>query len=80
MKFEDKGFLLNKNKYSENSVIAEFFTENNGKISGLIFGATSSKIKNFLLMGNHFNIEFTLKNQNRQPDIKGRVTVMKNLN
>ena len=65
MKFEDKGFLLNKNKYSENSVIAEFFTENNGKISGLIFGATSSKIKNFLLMGNHFNIEFTLKNQNR---------------
>ena len=58
MKFEDKGFLVSKNKYNENSVIAEFFTENNGKVSGLIFGATSSKIKNFLLIGNKFNIQF----------------------
>ena len=24
MKFKDKGFLLNKNKYNENSAIAEF--------------------------------------------------------
>ena len=65
MKFEDKGFLLSKNKYNENSVIAEFFTENNGKVSGLIFGATSSKIKNFLLIGNKFNIQFISKNQNK---------------
>tara|TARA_B100000700_G_scaffold287508_1_gene343240 strand:+ start:933 stop:1607 length:675 start_codon:yes stop_codon:yes gene_type:complete len=65
MKFEDKGFLINKNKYNENSVIAEFFTENNGKVSGLIFGATSSKIKNFLLNGNLFNIQFNSKNQNK---------------
>ena len=36
MKFEDKGFLLSKNKYNENSVIAEFLLENNGKVSGLI--------------------------------------------
>ena len=35
MKFEDKGFLLSKNKYNENSAIAEFFTENNGKVSGI---------------------------------------------
>ena len=43
MKFEDRGFLISKNKYNENSVIAEFFTENNGKVSGLNFGATSVK-------------------------------------
>ena len=65
MKFEDKGFLINKNKYNENSVIAEFFTENHGKVSGLIFGATSSKIKNFLFVGNQFNIQFNSKNQNK---------------
>ena len=65
MKFEDKGFLISKNKYNENSIIAEFYTEFNGKISGLIFGATSKKIKNFLLIGNHFNVQFNSKNQNR---------------
>ena len=65
MKFEDKGFLVSKNKYNENSVIAEFFTENHGKVTGLIFGATSTKIKNFLLVGNHFNIQYNSKNQNK---------------
>ena len=65
MRFEDKGFLINKNKYNENSIIAEFYTENNGKVSGLIFGATSSKIKNFLIIGNQFNLQFNSKNQNK---------------
>ena len=65
MKLKDKGFLLSKNKYNENSAIAEFYTENNGKISGIIFGATSTKIKNFLLIGNNFSIELNSKNQNR---------------
>ncbi len=65
MRFEDRGFLINKVKYNENSVVAEFFTENNGKVSGLIFGATSTKIKNFLLIGNHFNVQFNSKNNNK---------------
>ena len=65
MNFEDKGFLLNKNKYNENSAIVEFYTENFGKVSGLIFGATSKKIKNFLFLGNEFKIQYNLKNQNR---------------
>ncbi len=65
MKIDDKGFMINKQKYNENSVIAEFFTENNGKISGLIFGATSAKIKNFLLLGNLFRLQYNSKNQNR---------------
>ena len=65
MKFEDKGFLISKTKYNENSVIADFYTENNGKVTGLIFGATSSKIKNFLFIGNNFNLQFNTKNNNR---------------
>ena len=45
MIWSDYGFLLSKNKFGENSVIAEFFTENHGKISGIIYGATSKKLK-----------------------------------
>ena len=41
-----------KNKYKEKSIIAEVFTEKHGKISGIIFGGTSKKIKNYLQVGN----------------------------
>ena len=61
MKWQDKGYLLSLNKYNENSAIVEFFTENNGKISGIIFGATSKKIKSYLLIGNKFHINFNFK-------------------
>ena len=64
MNWEDQGFLLSKNRYNENSVIAEFFTKNHGKVSGMIFGATSKKIKNYLLLGNKFYINFNSKNEN----------------
>ena len=64
MQWEDQGFLLSKNRYSENSLIAEFFTKNHGKVTGMIFGATSKKIKNYLLLGNKFYINFNSKNEN----------------
>jgi len=48
MNWDDTGFLLSKNKYNENSIIAEVYTEKHGKISGIIFGGTSKKIKNYL--------------------------------
>ena len=59
MIWQDKGFLLSKNKYNENSVISEFYTENHGKTTGVIFGATSKKIKNYLLIGNKFHLNYT---------------------
>tara|TARA_B100001996_G_scaffold309941_1_gene251629 strand:+ start:489 stop:1169 length:681 start_codon:yes stop_codon:yes gene_type:complete len=61
MRWQDKGYLLSLIKYNENSAIAEFFTENNGKISGVIFGATSKKIKNYLMIGNKFHLNFNFK-------------------
>tara|TARA_B100000700_G_scaffold282393_1_gene333893 strand:+ start:290 stop:964 length:675 start_codon:yes stop_codon:yes gene_type:complete len=61
MIWQDKGFLLSKNKYNENSAITEFYTENHGKISGFIFGATSKKIRNYLLIGNKFHLNFNSK-------------------
>ena len=65
MRWQDKGYLLSLNKYNENSAIAEFFTENNGKISGVIFGANSKKIKNYLLIGNKFHINFNFKQDSK---------------
>ena len=46
MNWIDEGFLINKNRYSENSLIAEIYTKDRGKMSGIIFGGTSKKIKN----------------------------------
>ena len=61
MIWQDKGVLLSLNKYNENSGIAEFFTKKHGKISGVIFGASSKKIKNYLLIGNKFHLNFNIK-------------------
>ncbi len=65
MIWEDSGFLLSKNRYNENSIIAEFFTQNYGKVSGIIFGGTSKKIKNYLQIGNKLHINFSSKSENR---------------
>ena len=65
MRWQDKGYLLSLNKYNENSAIAEFFTENNGKVSGVIFGSTSKKIKNYLFVGNKFHINFNFKQDSK---------------
>tara|TARA_Y100000590_G_scaffold434267_1_gene552294 strand:- start:2000 stop:2680 length:681 start_codon:yes stop_codon:yes gene_type:complete len=65
MNWDDKGFLISKNKYNENSLIAEFFTENHGKCSGVIFGATSKKIKNYLQLGNKLYLNYNYKNENK---------------
>jgi len=65
MIWNDSGFLLSKNKYNENSIIAEFFTEYHGKSSGIIFGASSKKIKNYLQIGNLLHINHTYKNEGK---------------
>ena len=45
MIWDDIGFLLNKNRYNENSLISEIYTKNFGKVSGIIFGGTSKKLR-----------------------------------
>ena len=65
MYWDDVGFLLSKNRYNENSIIAEIFTENKGKCSGIIFGATSKKIKSYLQIGNKFHVNYNYKNDNK---------------
>ena len=65
MNWDDTGFLISKNRYSENSIIAEIFTEKHGKISGIIFGGTSKKIKNYLQIGNKLYVNYNTKSENR---------------
>ena len=65
MIWDDVGFLLSKNRYNENSLIAELYTKNHGKVPGIIFGGTSKKIKNYLQVGNNLHINFNSKSENR---------------
>ena len=65
MIWDDTGYLIYKNKYNENSLISEIFTQKHGKISGIIFGGTSKKIKNYLQIGNKLHVNYNSKNENR---------------
>jgi DNA repair protein RecO (recombination protein O) len=65
MNWIDEGFLISKNRYSENSLIAEIYTRDRGKVSGIIFGGTSKKIKNYLQIGNRLHVNYNSKSDNR---------------
>ena len=65
MNWSDTAYLISKNRYSENAIIAEVFTENYGKISGIIFGGTSKKIKNYLQIGNKIYVNYSTKSPTR---------------
>ena len=70
MHWKDTGYLLSKNQFNENSAISEIFTKNHGKISGIIFGASSKKTKNYLQLGNKLHLNFYSKNDSRVGNIK----------
>ena len=65
MKWDDTGFLVSKNKYNENSLISEIYTRNHGKVTGLVFGGTSKKIKNYLQIVNQLHVNYNSKSENR---------------
>ena len=65
MIWDDTGFLVSKNKYSENSLIAEIYTQNHGKVTGIIFGGTSRKIKNYLQIGNKLYVNYNSKSDSK---------------
>ncbi len=65
MSWNDTGYLISKTKYNENSSIVEFYTKTHGKSTGIIFGSTSKKIKNYLQIGNKFFLNYISKNDNK---------------
>ena len=73
MQWDDIGFLISKNRYNENSLIAEFFTEKHGKCSGIIFGATSKKIKSYLQIGNKLHLNYNFKSETKLGYFKAEI-------
>tara|TARA_Y100000992_G_C21139933_1_gene430867 strand:+ start:130 stop:810 length:681 start_codon:yes stop_codon:yes gene_type:complete len=65
MIWDDTGYLIFKNRYNENSLIADVFTKDHGKVTGIIFGGTSKKIKNYLQIGNKIFVNFNSKTENK---------------
>ena len=74
MNWEDEGYLLSKNKFRENAVIISAFTKNFGKITGIVYGGTSRKIKNYLQIGNKIFIIHNSKNRNKLGYLKTEIS------
>ena len=62
MNWQDEGYLLSKIKFRENAIIISVFTNNFGKISGIVYGGSSRKIRNFLQISNKIFIFYNQKN------------------
>ncbi len=64
MIWSDSGYLLSKIPFQENSIIVNFYTQKHGKCSGIIYGATSKRLKSYLQKGNELYLEYHSKNNN----------------
>jgi len=65
MNWQDEGFLLSKIKFRENANIITVFTNTHGKVSGIVYGGNSRKIRNFLQISNKIFVFYTSKSENR---------------
>ena len=65
MNWEDECYLLSKRKFRENANIINVFSKNRGKVSGVVYGGSSRKIKNYLQISNKLYINHNAKNENR---------------
>tara|TARA_Y100001970_G_scaffold262747_1_gene347378 strand:- start:3837 stop:4514 length:678 start_codon:yes stop_codon:yes gene_type:complete len=65
MNWEDEGYIVSKKKFRENAIILEVFTKNFGKVSGIVYGGTSRKIKNYLQLTNKIFVIFNSKGDNK---------------
>ena len=65
MHWQDEGYLLSKNNFSENSIIIEVFTSKHGKYSGIVYGGSSRKQKGKFQIGNKFLVNWRSKGENK---------------
>ena len=65
MNWQDEGYIVAKKKFRENAIILEVFTKNFGKVSGIVYGGTSRKIKNHLQLSNKIFVIYNSKADNR---------------
>ncbi len=65
MNWEDECYLLSKSKFRENANIINVFSKKKGKVSGLVYGGNSRKIRNYLQLSNKLFIIHNSKNENK---------------
>ena len=65
MNWEDECYLLSKRKFRENANIINVFSRSKGKISGIVYGGNSRKIRNYLQISNKLFIIHNSKNENK---------------
>jgi DNA repair protein RecO (recombination protein O) len=65
MNWQDEGFLLSKVKFRENANIINIFTNLRGKVSGIVYGGSSRKIRNYLQISNKIFAIHSSKSENR---------------
>ncbi len=65
MNWEDECYLLSKRKFRENANIINVFTKSRGKVSGVVYGGSSRKIRNYLQISNKLFVVHNSKNENK---------------
>ena len=65
MNWEDECYLLSKRKFRENANIINVFTPKKGKVSGIVYGGNSRKIRNYLQISNKLIVFNNSKNVNK---------------
>ena len=65
MNWEDECFLLSKRKFRENANIINIFSPHKGKVTGVVYGGNSRKIRNYLQISNKLFITHSSKSENK---------------
>ena len=65
MNWEDECYLLSKRKFRENANIINVFSKSKGKVSGVVYGGNSRKIRNYLQISNKLFVVHNSKNENK---------------
>ena len=65
MNWEDECYLLSKRKFRENANIINIFSKSKGKVSGVVYGGNSRKIRNYLQISNKLFVSHTSKSENK---------------
>tara|TARA_Y100000591_G_scaffold135033_1_gene115813 strand:- start:862 stop:1536 length:675 start_codon:yes stop_codon:yes gene_type:complete len=65
MNWEDECYLLSKRKFRENANIISVFSKLKGRVSGIVYGGNSRKIRNYLQLSNKLYVVHNSKNENK---------------
>jgi len=65
MNWQDEGYLLSKRKFRENANIVNIFTNTFGKVSGIVYGGNSRKVRNYLQISNKIFVFYNSKSENK---------------